>query len=529
MLQRDFMRPGRSVSIAEHGMAATSHPLATLAAVDVLRAGGNAVDAALAAVALQSVVDPHMTGIGGDCFALLAMAGQAPVALNGSGRAPSAIALDSFLERGVREIDDLSADSVTVPGAAAAWCHLAGTYGRIGLDQALAPAIAAAEDGFMITPRVAHDWEVYKERLQRHADASAHFLPGGRAPRTGERFRQTALARTLRRLAREGRSAFYEGEVAADIVATLRAAGGVHREEDFAGYDCFETAPISASYRGYDLLECPPNGQGLAALILARILDGFDLADPSLCEVDRIHLLAEATKAAYAARDRLIADPAHMTVSPAAVLDQAWIGEVRGRISLDRAGPPAPWADPPHRDTVYVTVVDADRNAVSLINSVYQAFGSGIYAAKSGVLLHNRGSGFCLQPGHPNAIGPGKLPFHTIIPALLAREGRIQMSFGVMGGHYQAVGHIHFLSQILDRGYDPQLANEQPRSLWLDGRLGLETTIPDSVRVGLAARGHDTFWLDEPIGGCQAIWIDHERGILLGSSDHRKDGCALGY
>lgn len=529
MIERDFMRPGRSVSVAEHGMAATSHPQATLAAVDILRAGGTAVDAALAAVALQSVIDPHMTGVGGDCFALVSMAGGAPVAVNGSGRAPAATSLERLLDRGMTSIDDLGADAVTVPGAAAAWCHLSQRYGRLDLAQVLAGAIAAADDGFMITPRVAHDWEVYRWRLERHPAAAAHFLPDGRAPRTGERFRQPALAATLRRLAQEGRSAFYKGEVAADMVAALRAAGGVHDEADFAAQDCFETTPISARYRRHDMLECPPNGQGLAALLIARILDGFDLADPGLSEADRIHLLAEATKLAYAARDRHVADPAAMTVTPDDLLADAAIEPLRAAISLERALAPQPWADPLHRDTVYVTVVDRDRNAVSLINSVFQAFGSGIYAPQCGVLLHNRGSGFVLQPGHPNALGPGKLPFHTIIPAMLARDGRIEMSFGVMGGHYQPVGHVHFLSQVLDRGFDPQLANEQPRSLCLNGRLGLETTIAEAVRDDLAARGHDVHWVDHPLGGCQAIRIDHARGILLGSSDHRKDGCALGY
>lgn len=529
MRERDFMKPGRSVSIAEHGMAATSHPLATLTAVDILRAGGNAVDAALAAVALQSVVDPHMTSVGGDCFALMALGGKPAVAVNGSGRAPAGATLEHYRERGITTLDDLSADAVTIPGAAHAWCHLSAVHGRLGLDRVLAPAIAAADEGFMITPRVAHDWHVYQDRLKRHAAAAAHFLPNGRPPQTGERFHQPALATTLRRLVAEGPSAFYEGEVAAEMVATLRAAGGVHQESDFAAYRSFETTPISASYRQHTLQECPPNGQGLAALLIARILDGFDLADQKLTEADHVHLLAEATKAAYTARDQFIADPDHMTVPAADLLAEPAIARIRAGIDLKRAGPAPQWDDPLHRDTVYVSVVDKDRNAVSLINSVFAAFGSGIYAPRSGVLLHNRGSGFTLASGHPNVIGPGKLPFHTIIPALLAKDDRVEMTFGVMGGHYQAVGHAHFLSQILDRGFDPQMACEQPRSLWFAGRLGLETTYSEEVLADLMARGHDAFWLDQPIGGCQAISIDHDRGYLMGASDHRKDGCALGY
>jgi gamma-glutamyltranspeptidase/glutathione hydrolase len=300
-------------------------------------------------------------------------------------------------------------------------------------------------------------------------------------------------------------------------------------EADFAGYETLATTPISAPYRGYDVLECPPNGQGLAALLMVRLLDGFDLGDARLSEADRIHLLAEATKLAYAMRDAVIGDPDHVTADVAELLAEPAVSRLRARISLERAAPAAPWELPTHRDTVYVSVVDRDGNAASLINSLFFAFGSGIYAPHAGVLLQNRGAGFSLEPGHPNAIGPGKRPFHTIIPAMLAKNGRTVASFGVMGGQYQPVGHVHILSQLLDRGFDVQMASDQPRSFWHAGRLGLEPTIPEAVRQDLEARGHVTAWVDEPLGGYQGIWIDHERGVLLGASDHRKDGIALGY
>ncbi len=529
MQQRDFFRPGRSVAISDKGMAATSHPQATLAAVDILRAGGNAVDAAVAAVALQSVIDPHMTGIGGDCFALYSPAGGTPIALNGSGRAPQKATLDFYLENGFTSIPDDSAHAVTVPGAADAWCTLTSRYGSIGLERVLAPAISAAEGGYCITPRVELDWVRYASRLEKHPASASYFLPNGRAPRTGETMVNPALAATLRKLAKDGRDAFYRGDVAGEIVETLRQLGGLHEESDFADYKCFETMPISAKYRGNDLLECPPNGQGLAALLIARILDGFDLRDPKLSEADRIHLLAEATKAAYAKRNELIADPKHITFDIDELLGDKSIDAMRSRISLEKALPASAWDGPEHKDTVFVTVVDRDGNAISLINSVFFAFGSGIYAPNAGVLLQNRGAGFTVKQGHPNAIGPGKLPFHTIIPAILAQGGKTRMTFGVMGGQYQATGHVHMLSQILDRDLDPQQASDQPRSFCFDGKLSLEPTISAEVRADLERRGHVTAWADEPLGGAQAIYIDHERGVLLGASDHRKDGVALGY
>ena len=527
--ERDFSAPGKSVAMARNAMVATSHPQATLAALDVLRAGGNAVDAAIAAVALQCVIDPHMTGIGGDCFALYAPKGRDPIALNGSGRAPKGASLEKLRGLGLSAIPEDSPHAVTIPGAVDAWCRLSNAYGRLGLPTSLRPAIAAAEEGFLITPRVSHDFARFGHRLNPYPDAVAHYLPGGKAPAIGQQMTNPMLADTLRRIAEHGPRGFYEGPVAEDIVATLRGLGGFHTLEDFAGYASFETQPIAATYRDFEILECPPNGQGLAALIIARILDGFDLSSSALSEADRIHLLAEATKAAYRLRDIHIADPAAMTHSVDELLAEPFIAQLRARISMDRASAAEDFDIPVHRDTVYVAVVDADGNAISLINSLFFPFGSGIYAKKSGVLLQNRGTGFSLTPGHDNAIAPSKLPFHTIIPGLLRRNGQTVMPFGVMGGQYQATGHIHFLSQILDRGFDIQQASDQPRSFYTQAAIQLETTISEAVKADLEARGHRTTYSSLPLGGCQAIWIDKERDILWGASDHRKDGIALGY
>lgn len=524
---RNFITPSRSVAVGERGMAATSHPQATLVALDMLKAGGNAMDAAIAAVALQGVVEPQMTGVGGDCFVIYSPKAGKPVALNGSGRTPARTDLAATMAKGAPALGPTSIEGITIPGAIDAWCRLAAAHGSKPLDEILAPAIAAAENGFRITPRVAADWSRNRARLESNPAAAAHYLPGGAAPAIGDRRDQPALGRTLRRIAREGRAAFYEGEVAEELVAVLQSLGGVHSMEDFAANAPEDVTPISTGYGGHDVLECPPNGQGLAALMILRILAGYDIR--ALAEVDRVHVLAEATKAAYRARDAFFCDPAFGRLDAAHFLSGGYIDAIRHRIDMARATASVDWDDIEHKDTVYVTVVDRDLNAVSFINSLFQPFGSGVYAPKSGVLLHNRGWGFRLKGGHPNALAPNKRPMHTIIPGMVMQNGRCIMPFGVMGGHYQATGHAGFLSNVFDLGMDIQAAAEAPRSFAFEGVLSMEPTYPREIGRELAARGHDVKWADAAIGGCQAIWIDHARGVLLGASDHRKDGVALGF
>lgn len=523
---RNFTTPSRSIAVGERGMAATSHPQATLAALDILKAGGNAMDAAIAAVALQGVVEPQMTGVGGDCFVLYSPRAGTPMALNGSGRTPAKTDLAAAMAKGAKDLAPTAIEGVTIPGAIDAWCKLAAAHGSKSLEDILKPAIDAAENGFRVTPRVAADWAKFRARLESNPAAKEHFLPGGVAPAIGDKRSQPALGKTLRRIAREGRSAFYEGEVAEELVSVLQGLGGVHTAGDFAAHFSEDVTPISTKYRGYDVVECPPNGQGLAALMILRVLAGYDIK--SLAEVDRVHLLSEATKAAYRARDAFFCDPAHGKVDAAYFLSDDYIGRIRSKIDMKRASSKADWDDIEHTDTVYVTVVDRDLNAVSFINSLFNPFGSGIYAPKSGVLLHNRGYGFRLKPGHPNALAPNKRPMHTIIPGMVMKDGRCQMPFGVMGGHYQATGHGNFLSNVFDLGMDIQAASEAPRSFDFDGVLSLETTFGKNIGEELAARGHNVSWSESALGGCQAIWIDHERGALLGASDHRKDGVALG-
>jgi len=528
MKQRDF-NVGRSVVYAENGLAASAHPQATLAAVDVLRAGGNAVDAAVAACALLCVIEPHATGVGGDCFVLLSKAGAPPIGLNGSGRAPAAATPEWYREQGITEIEVTTPHAATVPGAIDAWCRLVADHGTRSMAELLAPAIRAAEEGYIVAPRVAHDWQQQTPKLERDPGTRRIFLPGGRAPRAGERHRQPELAATLRRIAEAGRDGFYTGPVAEDLVGRLRALGGLHTLDDFAATASTYVEPLATRYRGYDVYEIPPAGQGIIALVMLNALAGYDFGDARYSDADRIHLVAEVAKAAYARRDALIGDPDVVDVPVARLLSAREAERIRARIDLARAGEPDPVEPVPHSDTTYLTVVDRERNAVSFINSLFSGFGTGIVGPKSGVMLQNRGSSFRLIEGHPNAIAPGKRPMHTIIPGMLGKDGRMVMPFGVMGGHFQPTGHTLLLTNRLDLGLDPQEALARPRSFHYAGELRLETTVPEAVAADLRQRGHRVQWLETPLGGGQAIWIDHEGGVLVGGSEPRKDGCALGY
>ena len=529
---RDFQLPGRSPVYATSGMAATSMPQATLTALDVLRAGGNALDAAVAAVAVLCVIEPASTGIGGDCFCLYAPAGQNQVfAMNGSGRAPAAATIDFYEAAGMKGPDATSAHSVTIPGAVSAWEALLARFGSKGLDELLRPAIGMAEHGWPVHPKVGNDWIGSVEKL-RKGGAEA-FLPGGRAPAVGDVFVQKNLAETLKKVAREGSQGFYEGSVAADIVATLRARGGLHTEEDFFnGRGAAQWVdPITLAWSGYDIWQCPPNGQGLLALMLLGILEGFGPAPDGPMGVTRVHRQLEAMHLAYRDRDAFLADPGQSNVDVSGLLGRAYLDDLRTLIRDDTvmAMPPAGSALPVHADTVYLCVVDKDGNACSFINSLFQGFGSGILAPGAGVMLQNRGFGFRYQRGHPNCIAPNKRPMHTIIPGMVTQNGRAVMPYGVMGGHYQPVGHSWFLANFLQYGMDIQEAIDFPRIFGYQGQIGAERGFPPGVVAGLRALGHDVGEAPLPHGGGQAIFIDHARGVLVGGSDPRKDGLALGY
>ncbi len=527
---RDLDQPGRSAAISENGMAATSHPDATLTAVDVLRSGGNAVDAALAAIAVLGIVESAMTGVGGDCFVLYSPKRGAPIALNGSGRAPAKATVEWFQEQGITEIGWASPHSVTVPGAVDAWCRLSEDYGTKGLDELLQPAIDKAEHGYRIMDRIAFDHAGAIDRMKGDEYLSARFLPGGKSLPIGAKHTQPQMAETLRRIAREGRAGFYEGPVMEDVLARLKELGGQHEAEDFDAQRCEYVKPIHAEYRGHEVYECPPNGQGLGALMMMRMLEGYDLGD-GYSEADIIHLTAEATKMAYAARDALFCDPKYVDVAVDYLLSDERAEWARGRIELERASQFNSWSDAgaEHSDTTYLCVVDRDGNAISFINSIFKSFGSCIMAPDSGVILHNRGLSFRIDLDHPNRIEPGKRPMHTIIPGMAMKDGKAVMPFGVMGGHYQSTGHTSLLTNMFCFGMDPQRANEAPRHFCFDGELALEPRISEDVAEDLRARGHNVTRTLSPHGGCQAIYIDDKNGVLVGGSDPRKDGMALGY
>lgn len=517
--------------VARHGMAATSHPLATLGAIDILRQGGNAMDAAIAACAIHSAVEPGSTGIGGDCFALYCPGGHGtPIAYNGSGRTPAAASVEWYRERGFAEIPRQSPHAVTVPGAVEAWARLLADHGRLSLEQVLRPAVTYAREGYAVAPRMAFDWARQRDLLMADPASRRIFLPGDVPPGAGDVHVQTELADTLEGIGRHGPAHFYRGAVAEDMVRTLRAGGGLHTMEDFATAAGEYVTPVQSRYRGHDLFECPPNGQGIIAQIILNILEGLPVGEDVL-SVERLHLLTEATRLGYGVRDAVVADPALSEVPVDWMLSEQLAGRLRASIDPARAMPAPPVQQPEHKDTVYITVVDKDRNAVSFINSIFHAFGSGMTAPRSGVLFHNRGQSFVVEPGHPNCIGPAKRPMHTIIPAMLMKDGRIELSFGVMGGHYQAMGHAYFLSAVLDHGLDIQSALDLPRLFPLPGRdvVEIERPFPAATRDGLRALGHTLVPASIPLGGGQAVRVDWATGTLWGASDHRKDGMAMGY
>lgn len=529
---RNFEKPTRSVAVSRQAMAATSHPSATLTALQIMEAGGNAMDAAIAASAVQCAVEPGSTGIGGDCFALYAPEGSDKVvAYNGSGRTPAALTLDWFTERGLTEVPRQSPAAVTIPGAIDAWLQLHTDHGRLPFADVLAPAIRFAEEGYAITPRVHRDWTLEQELLAADPTAARIFLPAGRAPKIGEVHRQPELAATLKGIAADGRDGFYTGPVAEDMVSYLSALGGLHTMEDFAGARGEYVTPVTTDFRGYTIHECPPNGQGIIALLILNILSRFEAkGDPQ--SPDRLHIEIEATRLAYAARDAWLADPDKVDVPVEEMLSDALADRLAGMIDLSRALTDLPAFDMPlHRDTVYISVVDRDRNAVSFINSVFDSFGTGLVAPRSGVVLHNRGQSFSLKPGHPNVVAPLKRPLHTIIPGMVTQGGRVEMPFGVMGGYYQALGHAHLISKVFDYGMDLQEAIDLPRLIPKpDGPLvEAEHTLPASTAEELKRRGFVIVPAEDPIGGAQAIRIDWENGTLSGGSESRKDGIALGY
>jgi len=533
--QRPTTLAGRSTVYAAHGVVATSQPLAAEAGLEALRQGGNAIDAAVTAAAVLSVTEPQMTGIGGDMFAIVWLAReQKLVALNASGRAGSLMTLEALRARGFHPGSQQGVMSVTVPGALAGWDTLVRTYGRRTLAQALEPAIGYARDGFPLTPIIAGQWAGETAFLQQDSAAAATFLPGGRAPRAGEWFQNPDYARTLQEISDRGIGTFYGGPLGERIVARLEAMGGFITLDDLKRNAPTWVTPISVPFHGYRVWELPPNNQGVAALEMLRILEPYDLKAMGLNSAAYLHHLIEAKKLAYADLDRFVGDADHLDMPAEELLTDGFIAERRSHMNPSRAETrvdPGPLRT--RSETIYLTAADAEGNMVSLINSNYDYFGSGIVVPGTGFALQNRGAGFSLTPGLPNTAAPGKRPFHTLIPGFVTRTvgGRDQpyMSFGLMGGGMQAQGHVQFLLNYFVFGMDLQAAIDAPRFRHLDGRrVALEAPITDAVRKRLTAMGH--VLVEQPpgaFGGAQAI-VRLPKGYAAGS-DPRKDGMAVGY
>ncbi len=499
----------------------------------MLKAGGNAVDAAVAACAVQCVVEPGSTSIGGDCFALVSHEGSTDIAaLNGSGKAPAAASIDWYQSQGITEFERSSPHAVTIPSAVDAWDKLVGAHGKKDLGEVLQAAIRYARDGYPISSRVHEDFKAAEELLRAEETTANVFLPNGKVPAIGQLHRQPLLATTLQAIADSGRDTFYTGAIADDIISHLQSKGGLHTLEDMAAVGGDYVTPISTEYNGYRVHECPPNGQGIIALLLLNIMSGFERDADTPITADRLHLELEACRLAYRARNVFVADPAYSDVPVEQLLSDEFAASIRSAIDPAKAvEPPIDIDLPKHEDTVYISVVDKDRNCCGLINTLFMGFGSGLTAPRSGVVLHNRGLGFSLDPNSPNRIEGGKRPLHTIIPGMVSKNDKVVMPFGVMGGQYQAFGHMQFLTRFLEYGFDIQQSMDLPRTMVdpFTGEVEIESAIPEEIKNELRKRGHRLIKPEAPIGGSQAIWIDWEQGVLTGGSDPRKDGCAIGY
>ncbi len=530
----------RSVVVGTRGMAAASQPLAVAAGIKMLDQGGNAADAAVAMAAVLAVTEPGSTGLGGDCFALYYEASTCQVyALNGSGRAPRALTLERLRREGFStELPPFHPYTITVPGACAGWCDLVERFGRLSLAAILEPSIELAERGFAVAPLTAYFWQRGAETQLRHALNGGELLMEGRAPRAGEVFRNPNLARVLQQIATHGKKAFYEGPIAEAIVDTVQKAGGCLALEDLAAHHSTWDKPLAVTYRHFKVWECPPNGQGLTALLALNILKGYDLTTVDPLSSQRLHLQIEALRLAFADAFRYIADPAWGNLPSDALLSDTYAAERRALIHPQRALMQVCPGEPlKGSDTVYFCVVDEMGNACSMVNSNYMGFGTGIVPRGCGFSLQNRGLNFSLDPNHPNALQPGKRPYHTIIPALVTHEedDTLFAVVGVMGGFMQPQGHVQVITALVDDGLDPQSALDRPRFCVQvqepGGRVAVEEGIPEPTLAALATMGHPI----ERVSGMgralfgrgQIILRDRESGVLWGGSDPRADGCAL--
>ena len=538
-------RAGRSVTLAPHGMVATSHPLAVQIGLDVLKNGGNAIDAAIATDAALGLMEPMSCGIGGDLYALVWDAkSQKLYGLNASGRSPYKATREYFASKGLDEIPTSGPLSWSVPGCVDGWEELRKRFGTRTLAQLLEPTIRYADDGFPVSPVIAGYWKGGATRLRRHPDAAKTYLIDDRAPQTGDVFKNPYLARSYRLIADKGRDAFYKGEIARAIVDFSDKNGGLFSLKDFEDHTSTWVEPVSTTYRGYEVWEIPPPGQGIAVLQMLNLLEAYDLKKMGPNSTDWWHLFLEAKKLTYADRARFYADPAFVKVPVHELISKPYAAERRKLIDKDKALTRVPAGDPKleQGDTIYLCTVDKDRNCVSLIQSNYNGFGSGLVPGDLGFALQNRGTLFALDAAHANRLKPHKRPFHTIIPAMVTKDAKPWFVFGVMGGDMQPQGQVQVLVNLIDFGMNVQEAGEAPRlehigSATPTGRAGSRTGgtvqaergIPAAVIEELTRRGHAVKPVKTNGGGYQGILIDPRTNMLHGGSEARKDGCAAGY
>jgi gamma-glutamyltranspeptidase/glutathione hydrolase len=537
-------RGTRSVVMARNGAIATSQPLATAAGLKVLQSGGNAIDAAVTAAAVLSVVEPTMNGAGGDLFAIVYSAKDKKVhGLNASGRAPAAATPEEFKKRGIQRIPLRGELSVSVPGVVDGWSELLAKHGTRTLAQALEPAIKYARDGYAVSEIIADQWKSVESLLAQDPNAASTFLINGKAPAPGDVFKNPKLAASLELIAKEGRDAFYKGAIAKAIADDMLRRKGLITAKDLADHHADWVEPLSTTYRGYQVLELPPNTQGVAALEMLNIMEGFDLKALGHNSAAYLHMMVEAKRIAFADRGAWLGDAS--STPPKAIermLSKEYAAERRKEINKDKAAAdykaltidgrstPGGGDEPIGRgDTVYLTAADSEGNVISLIQSLYETFGSGIVAGDTGIVLHNRANLFSLAAGHPNQIAPGKRPFHTLIPAMVLKDGAPWLSFGVMGGDMQAQGHAQVLANLIDFGMNIQEAGEAPRFRHSGTGLALESAFSADARAGLTSRGHKVIDGKGVWGGFQGILIDPKTHVLMAGSDPRKDGMAAGW
>lgn len=532
----------RSEVIAQHGMAATSQPLATQVALDILKKGGNAIDAAIAANAVLGLTEPTGNGIGGDLFAIIwDTENEELVGLNASGRSPYNLTLDYFKENGYSKIPSHGPLPVSVPGCVSGWFSMHDKYGSLPMTDILQPAIQYARDGFPLTEVIAHYWKIGSNNLKKYDGFAEVYMPNGKAPKKGEIFKNPFLANTLETIAKEGRDAFYKGEIARTIAAYIKEQGGFLSYKDFADHTDSWVEPISTNYRGYDVYELPPNGQGTAVLQMLNILEGYDIAGMGFGSTEYIHTFVEAKKLAFEDRAKYYADPEFVDIPLDQLISKTYAEERRKLIDPEHAGMEYPAGELEQGNTIYMTVADDAGNMVSLIQSNYRGMGSGMTPPGLGFVLQDRGELFSLEEGHNNVYEPHKRPFHTIIPAFIMKDGKPLISFGLMGGAMQPQGHTQIVVNLVDFGMNLQEAGDAPRihhsspsqptggKMTEGGVLNLESGFSDQTVIELLRMGHKIEPTIGPFGGYQAIMYDEENDVYYGASESRKDGQAAGY